>query len=147
VSASRGGNGGLTVVIRLARETERATVERLRAVRERCAVAEEQLRAVEDYLAEYLARAAAGGVRHARDVLEERRFLAQLQASVIAQRRVADESGRQLEGAQRHWLAARRKREALEALAAERARGAARTAERKVQQQLDDRPRPGRQLS
>jgi flagellar export protein FliJ len=146
MSQGAGRSGGLGVVIRLAGDAERLAAERLRDAQQRLAANERQLEAVQSYLAEYTQRAASANAQTARRVLDERRFLAQLQATVAAQLRVVDQERRHVETARGQWLTARRKCDTLEAMAAERVRRAEQRAERREQQLLDDRPlrnRPG----
>lgn len=129
------------VVMRLARDAERQAGDRLRAAQERCSAAEARLGAVEAYLAEYQSRAAGLDARAARDMLDQRRFLGQLQQTVALQVRITEQDRRHVELVRGQWLAARKKREALEALVAERDRRAAMRVEQQAQQAQDDRPR------
>jgi len=131
----------LAGVVRLARDAERQAAERLRAAEERLAGAQERLAAVERYVSEYQTRASSAPIGAARRVLDERRFLAQLQQTLAMQSRIADQDRRHAELVRGHWLAARRKREGLEQLVAERQQQAQLLAEQAEQQALDDRPR------
>jgi flagellar export protein FliJ len=131
----------LELAIRQAADAERQAAERLRAARTRLSDAEQRLDAVQAYAREYQGRHRPRGELKAGSMQDEQRFLLQLEHTVALQTRVAEQDRYHVDQAELRWVAARRKRQAIEVLRDERATSLARRREAQEQQRLDDRPR------
>lgn len=137
--------GGLELVVRLAREAETAAAARLQQAETWLTQSQARLESIERYLQEYRARARTAVSVPARGMCEERRFLLQLEETLVAQSRLLEQQRRGAETARSEWLALRTRRDSLETLLEGRARTELDRRERIDQQRLDDRPRPAPQ--
>lgn len=130
----------LELVARLAREQQDAAAQSLAQAQAQLDAALAQQRQLLAYRDDYraMARGGEGGTLRVRHLVEARRFLTEIDNIVASQRQQIEAAEQQVARQQLAWAEAARYTQAIEKLAADRARDAARAADRRQQQQLDD---------
>lgn len=130
----------LDLVARLARERESAAAQALGQAQAQLADIEAQQRQILAYQAEYqnMARGARGGALTARNLVDARKFLDEINAIVATQQDRVNAAEAQVVRQQQAWAEAARYTRAIEKLAAERAASAALAEDKRLQQQIDD---------
>lgn len=130
----------LDLVIRLAREREELAVRALADAQAQQANVEAQLQQILDYQRDYRAKARGeqGHALSASQLVEARRFLTEINSIVEAQQSHLQQMMEMVSRQQQAWAEAARYTRAVEKLAADRRSAEQASAEKRLQQHLDD---------
>jgi flagellar export protein FliJ len=130
----------LELVARLAREQQDLAAQGLAHAQQQLDAALAQQRQIIAYRDDYrtMARGGQGGRVQARHLIEARRFLGEIDNIVESQQQQVDAAEQRVAQQQLLWADAARYAQAIEKLAADRAREALQAADKRLQQQLDD---------